>query len=409
MKIRSITCFFNPASAILKATLKHFSDFKNQAVMKFSEAGYEVQTVRLATTPFPDYFSSLDKDEALPWVQDLEAEAEQNGFTYVSLGPASPEFPASYPLIPALLAGTKNIFFSGIMAGRHSGVNMAAVRACAQIIADNAAITPDGFTNLRFAALGNVPPGAPFFPAAYHSGSLLRFALAIECADTARIAFSKAASIAEARKNLLDSLESAGQMLASIAMDLSFEFKIEFGGIDFSLAPFPDDSCSLGGAIEALGPSRIGASGSLAAAAIVADTLDQGQWRRAGFNGLMLPVLEDSVLAMRSADGSLSVRDLLLFSAVCGTGLDTVPLPGDTTADELTPVLADLAALSVRLDKPLTARLMPVPGKKAGDLTGFDFAYFANGGVLPIPSAPLTGLLSKDEVFHLKPRRQNEG
>ena len=87
------------------------------------------------------------------------------------------------------------------------------------------------------------------------------------------------------------------------------------------------------------------------------------------FSGLMLPVLEDSVLAERAAEGTLTIKDLLLYSAVCGTGLDTVPLAGDINANQISSILMDLAALSLRLDKPLTARLMPIPGKKAGDLT----------------------------------------
>ena len=74
--------------------------------------------------------------------------------------------------------------------------------------------------------------------------------------------------------------------------------------------------------------------GSLAAAAFVADTLDRGRWLRTGFNGLMLPVLEDSRLAKRAAEGTLTVKDLLIYSAMCGCGLDTVPLPGDATDEQ---------------------------------------------------------------------------
>jgi len=78
----------------------------------------------------------------------------------------------------------------------------------------------------------------------------------------------------------------------------------------------------------------------------------------------MLPVLEDSVLARRAEEGLLSIKDLLLYATICGTGLDTIPLAGDTTLEQLKAVIMDIAVLSVRLDKPLTARLMPIPGKK---------------------------------------------
>jgi uncharacterized protein (UPF0210 family) len=117
-----------------------------------------------------------------------------------------------------------------------------------------------------------------------------------------------------------------------------------------------------------------------------------------------MPLLEDSVLATRAAQGTLTVKDLLLYSAVCGTGLDTLPLPGDTTAGQIYPLLLDLAALSQRLDKPLTARLMPVPGKRAGDMTGFDFPFFANSRILALEAEPLNGLLAGAETLILQPR-----
>jgi uncharacterized protein (UPF0210 family) len=159
--------------------------------------------------------------------------------------------------------------------------------------------------------------------------------------------------------------------------------------------------------MEQLGVPALGEHGSVAAAAILADTMDQAQFPRVGFSGLMLPVLEDSRLAQRAAEGSLGVMDLLLYSAVCGTGLDTIPLPGETTVDQLAAVLLDLASLSLRLNKPLTARLMPIPGKVAGDLTGFDFAYFANSRVMPIHAQPLQKFLAGDEDFklHRRPER----
>jgi len=110
----------------------------------------------------------------------------------------------------------------------------------------------------------------------------------------------------------------------------------------------------------------------------------------------MLPVLEDAVLAARAGE-TYTVHDLLLYSTVCGTGLDTIPLPGDISERALTGLLLDVAALAVRLDKPLTARLMPIPGKKAGDMTNFDFEYFANGRVLAVHD-PGDGTLWQQQV-----------
>jgi hypothetical protein len=120
----------------------------------------------------------------------------------------------------------------------------------------------------------------------------------------------------------------------------------------------------------------------------------------------MLPVLEDATLAARAAEGTLTIKDMLLYSAVCGTGLDTLPLPGNTTSAQITPLLLDLAALAQRLDKPLTARLMPIPGKKAGEATDFNFAFFANSRILALDSQPLQGPLAGDETLILETIRR---
>ena len=192
-------------------------------------------------------------------------------------------------------------------------------------------------------------------------------------------ALENAKTTSEGCEKLLDKLNAAANELFPIAKEAQMAFNIDFKGFDFSLAPFPEDWCSLGSAFEKLGVPSIGYIGSVTAAALLANTLDQGSWRRTGYNGLMLPVLEDSILAARSEKPHFTIKDLLLYSAVCGTGLDTVPLPGDISAEKIVPLLMDISALSLRLHKPLTARLMPVPGLKSGDKTTFDFGFFKNG------------------------------
>ena len=160
------------------------------------------------------------------------------------------------------------------------------------------------------------------------------------------------------------------------------EFGFRFGGIDFSLAPYPETARSIGHAVERLGVDAFGSSATLFAVAFTTRVLREARFPRCGFSGLLLPVLEDRTLAERSAEDLFTLDSLLLYSAVCGTGLDTIPLPGDVSVEELAAILLDVAALAVVAGKPLTARLMPVPGKKAGDMTDFDFAYFANARIL---------------------------
>jgi len=404
MKIRSITSFYHPGVPNADQTLDQVASFSGVAQRRYQDAGYEVQTTRLATTPFHRTLKILTADAAVEYARKMQAQAQTHGFGYLSLGPAQASSPESYDLILPMLAATNSVFLTAEIANQVEGVMLKYVKACGKIISEAAAITADGFTNLRFSALANVAPYTPFFPAAYASEDQPAFALAIEAADLALGIFQSSRSLESARTRLVQSLESQAAALTVIGEDLAHSFKIKFKGIDISLAPFPQVWCSLGAALEKLGPPKLGLSGSLAAAAFLADTLDRGQWKRTGFNGMMLPVLEDSTLADRAAGGTLTLKDLLLYSSVCGTGLDTVPLPGDASAEQLAAVLVDVAALSMRLHKPLTARLMPIPGMKAGDVIHFDFDYFADGKVMDLPALPLRGVLAGDENFILNPR-----
>ncbi|HVN15338.1 MAG TPA: DUF711 family protein [Anaerolineales bacterium] len=413
MKIRSITYFCNPHWPLDESKLREAGDFLAQAKAAYQTAGYEVQTTRLATIPFPRLISSGDFSRlrnittkvVTTLVKEIESIAEQIGVGYVSLGPALMDIPESYAVIPDAIAACQNVFFSGVMADQATGVSFAAIKACADVIVKSAPIDPNGFANLRFAALANVPAGAPFFPAAYHDGDDPMFAIATEAADLAVDAFANAKTLDAGQRALIAEIEKHGKALAKVANTQLWN--VNFSGIDFSLAPFPDDAHSLGNAVEQMGIPKIGLHGSLTAAALLTEAVDRADFPHTGFSGFMQPVLEDSVLAQRAAEGTLTIKDLLLYSAVCGTGLDTVPLPGDITKDQLVPLLLDLSALALRLDKPLTARLMPVPGKKAGDATNFDFGFFANSKVMALDAQPLKSSLAGDETFSIQSRKHN--
>jgi hypothetical protein len=400
MKIRSITYFLNPKYPLDENALRQAGEFLARAKSAYAGAGYEVQTMRLATIPFPKLLSDVKQLPQL--AQDLSKLLAQIGVTYAALGPALIEYPESYAVIPEALSASENISFGGVMADKQNGISMQAVNLCAQIIQQASTIMPNGFANLRFAALANVQAGAPFFPAAYHDSDTPAFAIATESADLAINAFENAKTLEEGRQNLISEITKHGQAIARIAYSLISNLQsLIFRGIDFSLAPFPADSHSLGNAVEKMGVPKIGLHGSLAAAAILTEAIDRADFPHTGFSGFMQPVLEDSILAKRAAEGVLTIKDALLYSAVCGTGLDTIPLAGDTSAAQIAPLLVDLSALALRLDKPLTARLMPIPNKKAGDETNFDFAFFANSKIMKLDAEPLKFPLNGDESFSL--------
>jgi hypothetical protein len=406
MKIRSITLFASVGPEIDAAQLARLGAFAGQARRAYQDAGFGVQTTRLATDLFPALAGSRWANTPADFCAALESACEVEGFQYLALGPAGR---AMLPRLPEILAATRFTFAGAHIVDLETGaVDGEAIRAAARVVRQVARLE-NGFGNLRFAALANVPPGTPFFPAAYHDGGPPAFAIATQAADLAVTACRSADDAADARRWLTAAIEVEAARLVGVAEPLARSSGVRFRGIDFSLAPFPVPEVSIGAALEALSGGPVGGVGTLAAAATLAGAIDRARFPRAGFCGLMLPVLEDAALARRAAEGRLRVGELLQWSAVCGTGLDTVPLPGDAGEEALAGMLFDVAALSARLNKPLTARLMPLPGKVAGEAVHFDFDYFADGGVLPLDGGGHRGLLGDSRSLALGPRRSPEG
>jgi uncharacterized protein (UPF0210 family) len=371
--------------------------FMEAARVAFDHAGIEVQTTRVAGADLGPRLHESGND--LPaWAARTEAVARSNGVEYLSLGrlPATAHAVVAEQLAPILAAGNVAFFSADLVDNRLPSVPMA--QACARAIKQLAATTPEGFGNLRFAATANCPPNIPFLPAAYHGGGPPKFALAVQAADVVVEAFNAPGGMSDIEDRLVVALEAACEPLERVANQLATEHGYPFVGIDLSPAPFPDDAISIGAAIESAGVDRFGAPGTLYVSALITRAIRRTRVRRCGFSGLMLPLLEDSVLARRAAECPSSLHELLLYSAVCGTGLDTIPLPGDVSESELAGIYLDVAALSVALDgKPLTVRVMPIPGATAGDLTSFSFDYFANSRVLNQANAGVAGILERGQ------------
>lgn len=177
-------------------------------------------------------------------------------------------------------------------------------------------------------------------------------------------------------------MEAALGPVAKLGQELAQHTGWKYLGIDASPAPGLD--ASIGRAIETLIHAPFGSASTLAGCAAVTDVLKGLNVETCGYSGLMLPILEDPVLAQRAAEGRFGVSELLLYSSVCGTGLDVVPLPGDASADAIAAIVLDVAALATKYRKPLSARLFPVPGKQAGERVSFDNPYLTESIVLPI-------------------------
>jgi uncharacterized protein (UPF0210 family) len=413
MRIRSITIGAQLGYPVGPSGFQALGQFQERARRRFADRGMEVQTVRLATQPFPEVLGEEGPSGAAPFGQALEAACQGHGIDYCSVGAvlaAQRDAELGYlDAIPEILARTGMVFASVLVADRDSGINLSAVRRAADIIFQISGLEPSGFGNLRFAVLANCGPGSPFFPGSFHSGEGTAFAIATEAADLAVEAYSRAQTLEEARLGLRDAVKERAGVIEEVARGLEAEFGLRFAGIDFSLAPYPEYARSLGYALEQLGVDAFGGNATLFAAALTTRALREASYPRCGFSGLFFPVLEDRTLAQRSAEGLFSVDSLLLYSTVCGTGLDTVPLPGDVGTEELAAILLDVATLALVADKPLTARLMPIPGARAGEMTDFDFPYFSNARILDVRGRGAASVFERNDSVYLGSRVRRPG
>jgi uncharacterized protein (UPF0210 family) len=399
VKIRAVTLGLDlPAPEVVAAPFDEAARFLKSAKQAFEAAGLEVQTTRVAGPDLSPTLGKLGGDGLAHWTRQTETAARAAGIDFLSFGrlPASAHDVVAEHLAPILAAGEVGFLSADLVEGKLPSVDMAG--ACAKAVKQLAQSTPQGFGNLRFAATANCPPNIPFLPAAYHVGGEPKFAIAVEAADVVVQALSGPGGMSEIEDRLVQMLEDAAEPVERVADELAQRYGYGFVGIDLSPAPYPSDDVSIGGALEHAGVDRFGAPGTLYVAAMITRAIRRTKVCRCGFSGLMLPVLEDSVLARRAGERPSSLHELLLYSAVCGTGLDTVPLPHDISEAELAGAYLDVAALSVALNgKPLTARLLPVPDAVAGDLTTYTFDYFSNTRVLPAANAGATGVLARGQ------------
>jgi uncharacterized protein (UPF0210 family) len=381
-KIRAITAFVNLDRTQYQPQIADALKMLKYARTVFESRGFEVQTIRISTQPFSQYTKGLTTEQTLAFFRNYDAVAEQDKFD-ASIGPAMLDVndsEAQADLLAEILKNTKVLNASLVVAGE-DGVRWRAVGAAARVM-KKLEDTEHSQGNFRFSAIAMVPPLTPFYPGSYHSGFGHQFAIALQSANVVAAAFKNAPNLGTARQKLTESLTKTAFDVEAQAQRIDRDTGWAYVGID--LSPAPSKDVSIGAALEDLTSQPFGSSGTLTAAATVTAALKDVTVKRTGYSGLMLPILEDSRLSQRWSEGMVSLDALLSYSAVCGTGLDTVPLPGDITEERLDLIIGDMASLAFKWHKPLSARLLPVAGKGPGDMTEFDDPYLVNATIQPL-------------------------
>jgi uncharacterized protein (UPF0210 family) len=382
-RIRTITAGVTLRDLSDTLTINRAVSFLKQAQREFTNAGYEVQTIRIATSNLYTHLNNSSLKESLPFLKTFDNIATRNGITYISIGQilAPQEYQDGVgDWVKQLCQNTKAITFNLSISSHQQSVHSNSVKAAAEIITSLAQVD-NGEANFRFAAIANCPANIPFFPAAFHEG-VNSFAVGLETPNLLTAAFNTSDRTA-ARQTLRTVLEQNLKPVEKLAEKISTTTKWKYDGIDVSPAPGLD--ASIGEAIETYTKQPFGSSSTLSACALITDVLKSLSVKKCGYSGLMLPVIEDKVLAQRAAEQRYTVQELLLYSAVSGTGLDVVPIAGDTPKTSIEGILTDVAALSLKYtEKALSVRLFPIPNKKTGEKVTFDNPYLTGTLVMKV-------------------------
>ncbi len=384
-KARAITAFVRIDRANYQTQIGVALKMLRAAKAAVERGGYEVQSIRIVTQPFPEYTRGLSRKDALEFLRALDALAVRESFA-PNIGPAmmrDTDDPAAMELLAEALCTSKELNASAIVAGE-DGIHWRTVRAAAKLVRYVAEHSPRSQGNFNFAVTAMLRPYAPFYPGAYHTGAGRKFTIGLESANVVEEVFAVTENNPAVGAMLLTAaLTRHAQAVERIALDVAKQTGWTYLGMDPTPAPLKD--VSIGAAIEKFTGAKFGSSATLTAAAVITQAVKAVPVKQTGYSGLMLPVLEDARIAQRWGEGTLTVDALLAYSAVCATGLDTVPLPGDVTEEQLARILGDVATLARKWRKPLAARLLPVTGKKAGDRTDFDDPFLVNTTLQRLP------------------------
>ncbi len=384
-KVRAITAFVRLERSTYTQQVSDALTVLRGAKSEFEKQGYQVETLRIVTQPLAELIEGQSDAEALKFLKAFDDLGARESFI-PNVGPAmmrDSDDPRAMHVLAQALTTLPNINSSAIMAD-DDGIHWKVIRESAALVRYLTDHSPHSQGNFNFAGTAMLKPYGPFYPGAWHSGAGKQFALGFEGANIVQEVFSRThGDFSGAVGELTKQLTVHSRVGESIGQKVAAATGWTFMGVDPTPAPLAD--VSIGAAIETYTGAKFGSSGTMTAALIITTAVKAVPVKQIGYAGLMVPVMEDKLMARRWAEGTYTIDSLLAYSAVCGTGLDTVPLPGEISEAQIVRIMGDVASLAWKWHKPLSARLQPVKDKKAGETTEFHDQYLFNTTIHALP------------------------
>ncbi|MBT3286298.1 MAG: PFL family protein [Victivallales bacterium] len=304
--------------------------------------------------------------------------------------------------LPDAMMATQKVCSSINVATSRAGINMNMIGRLGHVLKEMAerSADQDGFACAKLVIFANQPEDNPFMAGAYHGHGEPEVVINVGVSGPGVVASALKRRIArDGAENL--GLEDLAEEIKQtscrvtrcgeiIGREVARRMGIQFGVVDLSLAPTPKVGDSIGEILQILGMDAIGAPGSTACVAMLNDAVKKGgafaSQAVGGLSGAFIPVCEDAVLSAAAESGELTLEKLEAMTCVCSVGLDMVAIPGDTPAETISAMIADEMAIGMINKKTTAVRLIPVPGKKAGEKVVFG-GLFGESAIMPVRNA----------------------
>lgn len=381
------------------------------------EYGIPIINKRVSVTPVSLIGGRYSEQDYINFAKALDRAADTLGINFIGgygalvqkgFTEADKKLIAS---IPEALAQTGKVCSSVNVASTKAGINMDAVAMMGKIIKKAAYLTRDNdcIGCAKFVVFANVPEDNPFMAGAFHGTGEAECVINVGVSGPGVVssAIERAgdcdfSELAETIKRTSFKITRMGQL---VAREASKRLGVPFGIVDLSLAPTPAVGDSVALILENMGLQTCGACGTTAALALLNDAVKKGGVMASshvgGLSGAFIPVSEDAGMIEAASSGALSIEKLEAMTAVCSVGLDMIAVPGDTTEEVISALIADEISIGVANTKTTAVRVIPAYGKKAGDSVSFGgllgaapvmkistlspAKFIARGGRIPAP------------------------
>ena len=362
------------------------------------EYGIPIINKRVSVTPLAALCGNLNRSGAVRLAQVLDKAANELGINFI--GGCSALVQKGFTdgsrtlisAIPEILASTERVCSSVNVASTKAGINMDAVAEMGRIIHYTADMTKDrsAIGCAKLVVFANVPEDNPFMAGAFHGTGEPETVINVGVSGPGVVASAirrageqcDLTEIAETIKRTAFKVTRMGQLVARLASD---RLNVPFGIVDLSLAPTPAIGDSVAYILESIGLEKCGCPGTTAALAMLNDAVKKGGVMASshvgGLSGAFIPVSEDAGMIEAAKCGALSIEKLEAMTAVCSVGLDMIAIPGDTTPEIISGIIADEIAIGVVNNKTTAVRL--IPHGNAGDMITFG-GLLGEAPVIPV-------------------------